>query len=207
MTLRHVALLGAAQPAIDGLQAVELADGEGAIEVALADTQNGGTMDEQELQRKIGQMQAQIEQLTTEKAALEKQLADATAGKDSAEAGKADAEKKAEDIGAEFTAYRGKIESDRREGRVAGLIKSGKVKPAEKEDVLSFAAKLAGLDGTVDFAAPDGTREAVTAEERYFRELEARPVDGRFADFAAPDPGHAAPQVPIYSAAEMAAKL
>lgn len=206
VTLRHVALLGAAQPAIDGLQAVELADGDGAIDVALADT-HGGTMDEQELQRKIGQMQAQIEQLTTEKATLEKQLADATAGKDSAESGKADAEKKAEDLGAEFAAYRGKIEGERREGRITGLIKAGKVKPAEKESVRSFAVKLAAVDGTVDFAAPDGTREAVTAEERYFRELEARPVDERFADFAAPVPGHAVPQTPTYNAAEMAAKL
>ena len=206
VTLRHVALLGAAQPAIDGLQAVELADGDDAIDVTLADT-HGGTMDEQELQRKIGQMQAQIEQLTTEKATLEKQLADATAGKDSAECGKADAEKKAEDLGAEFAAYKGKIENERREGRIAGLIKAGKVKPAEKESVLSFAAKLAVVDGTVDFATPDGTREAVTAEERYFRELEARPVDERFADFSAPVPGHVAPQAPTYNAAEMAAKL
>ena len=39
-----------------------------------------------------------------------------------------DAEKKAEEVSADFAAYRGKIESERREARVAALVKAGKVR-------------------------------------------------------------------------------
>ena len=58
----------------------------------------------------------------------------------------------------------------------------------------------------MDFAAPGGTKESISLEERYFRDLEARPVDERFADFSAP-PAHAGAQTPAYDPAEMASKL
>lgn len=46
-TLRHVALLGAAQPAIDGLKAVELADGADCVTVEFAARDGGGLAEEQ----------------------------------------------------------------------------------------------------------------------------------------------------------------
>lgn len=154
----------------------------------------------EELQRQVGQLQAQLEALKTENADLKKK----------ADAAKTDAEQKAAKASADFAAYKGKIETERREARVSALVQAGKVKPAERAGVLDFAAKLAGQDGTVDFAAPDGAggvkREAVSLEERYFRDLEARPVDERFADFSAP-PAHAGGQAPAWDPAEMAAKL
>ena len=52
------------------------------------------------------------------------------------------------------------------------------------------------------FISPRSSSEA----ERYFRDLEARPVDERFVDFSA-TPAHAGGQDPIYNPAEMAAKL
>ena len=72
--------------------------------------------------------------------------------------------------------------------------------------MLDFAVKLAGRDETVDFAAPGGTKESISLEERYFRDLEARPVDERFADFSA-TPDHAGGQALAYDPAKMAAKL
>lgn len=189
VSLRHVALLGAAQPAIDGLAAVEFADGGDAITVDFAAGRGkGDSMTTEELQRQVGQLQAQLEALKAENAMLKKQAETHRQDRDKAESARNEAEQKAEKAGADFAAYREKVEGERREARVSELVKAGKVKPAEKASVLDFAAKLAELGGgTVDFAAPDGKTESLSMEERYFRELGARPVDERAVDFAAPD--------------------
>ena len=207
VTLRHVALLGAEQPAIDGLAAVEFADGGDAITVDFAAARGeGDTMTVEELQRQIGQLQGQLEALRAENASLKKQADSHKQEKDKAEAAKTEAEQKAEKAGADFAAYRGKIEGERREARVAALVKAGKVKPAEKAGVLDFAARLATQAGTVDFAAPDGRTEKLSMEERYFRDLEARSADERGAEFSAP-PAHAGGQSDNFNPAELTAKL
>ncbi len=208
VTLRHVALLGAEQPAIDGLAAVEFSDGGDAITVEFAaERGEGDTMTIEELQRQIGQLQGQLEALRAENTDLKKKADAHKQEKDKAEAAKTEAEQKAEKANADFAAYRGRIEGERREARVAELVRTGKVKPAEKAGVLDFAAKLAGRDETVDFAAPGGTKESISLEERYFRDLEARPVDERSADFSAP-PAHAGGQnVAPINPADITAKL
>lgn len=206
VTLRHVALLGAEQPAIDGLAAVEFADGGDAITVDFAVQKQGDdSMSIEELQRQVGQLQAQLEALKAENADLKKQAETNKQGKEKAESAKTDAEKKADQAHADFAAYREKVEGERREARVSELVKAGKVKPAEKASVLDFAAKLATQTGTVDFAAPDGKTESLSMEERYFRELEARPVDERAFDFSAP-PAHTGGESD-FDYAKMAAKL
>ena len=207
VTLRHVALLGAEQPAIDGLAAVEFADGGDAITVDFAVRQQGDdSMTIEELQRQVGQLTAQLEALKTENASLKKQAETSKQDREKAESAKADAEKKAEKASADFAAYRGKVEGERREARVAELVKVGKVKPAEKAGVLDFAARLATQTGTVDFAAPDGRTESLSMQERYFRDLEARPVDERAFDFSAP-PAHTGGQSDSINPAELTAKL
>ena len=207
VTLRHVALLGAEQPAIDGLAAVEFADGGDAITVDFAAARGeGDTMTVEELQRQIGQLQGQLEALRAENASLKKQADSHKQEKDKAEAAKTEAEQKAEKASADFAAYRGKIEGERREARVAALVKAGKVMPAEKAGVLDFAARLATQAGTVDFAAPDGRTEKLSMEERYFRDLEARSADERGAEFSAP-PAHAGGQSDNFNPAELTAKL
>lgn len=207
VTLRHVALLGAEQPAIDGLAAVEFADGGDAITVDFAATRGeGDTMTVEELQRQIGQLQGQLEALRAENADLKKKADSHKQEKDKAEAAKTEAEQKAEKASTDFAAYRGRIEGERREARVAELVKAGKVKPAEKTNVLDFAARLATQTGTVDFAAPDGRTESLSMEERYFRDLEARPADERGAEFSAP-PAHAGSQHDDFNPAELTAKL
>ena len=215
VSLRHVALLGAAQPAIDGLAAVEFKDGGDAITVdfAAADSREAAARGEgddsmsiEELQRQVGQLTAQIETLRAENAELKKKAESHKQDKEKAEAAREDAEKKADQAHADFAAYREKVEGERREARVSALVKAGKVKPAEKASILDFAARLAAQDDTVDFAAPDGTTEKVSLEERYLRELEARPVDERGTDFTAP-PAHAGGDDPAFDYDKMASKL
>lgn len=98
------------------------------------------------------------------------------------------------------------MEGERREARVSGLVKDGKVKPADKEKVLAFAAALASQGGSVDFAAPDGKSETISLEERYLRELEARPRDQRFAEFSTP-PAHAGNDQPEWTPDDMVSKM
>ena len=70
------------------------------------------------------------------------------------------------------------------------MIKDGKVKPAERARCLNFAAMLAESGGTLDFAAADGTVEKLSAEEAYFRELEAREASRLNVDFSEQVPPH-----------------
>lgn len=208
--LRHVGLLGAAVPAIEGLGAVEFKGGAEEIRinfVAKPDnpTPQGVVMPTpEELQQQLGALQQQLESLKTENAELKKKLEEAGTTADAAK-------KETESTAAEFAAYKHGVETSTRKERVAALVAAGKLPPAEQDGVLSFAATLAQLSTPVDFAAPDGTKHSVSAEERYLRELEARPADERFADFAAHAPApahaHAVMNQPQYSVAAMASKL
>ena len=234
VTLRHVALLGAAQPAIDGLAAVALSGSAAEAitvdfstnevtakpgnEVTAKPVKNKGEdMTEQELLRQVGQLEAKLKSLETENAALKKQAGEHKAAADKAAEDKKAAEAKAEKASADFSAYRKGIEAGQREARVSALVSSGKITPAEKASVLEFAAQLGEQTVNVDFAAPDGKKETVTLEERYLRGLEARPVDARFSsDFSAP-PAHAmgtdagqtftGPAVTSFNLADLTARL
>ena len=150
-SLRHVGLLGAVPPAIDGLGPVELAGEPGIIinfasedhaaaprggsEAATAFAANdserhqkegGGNMPTpEELQQQIGALQQQLEALETENSQLKNKLGES--GKD-----KADAEKKAADTAAEFAAYKSAVEVKDREKRVDALITAGKLEPAKR---------------------------------------------------------------------------
>lgn len=156
----------------------------------------------EELQQQIGALQQQIEAVKAENAQLKSKLGES--GKD-----KADAEKKAADTAAEFAAYKSAVEVKDREKRVDALITAGKLEPAKREETLSFAAALAAVTVPVNFSAPDGKAEQVTAQEKFFRDLEARQADVRFLDFSAhaPLPAHAAAPEQNFNPAELTAKL
>lgn len=190
--LLHVGLLGAAAPAIDGLAPVSLSAEAVTINFSGPDV-GGGNMNPEELQRQIGALNEQIKALQKENGDLKAKLSESAKGKDEADKGKKDAEEKHAKTAAEFAAFKGKIETDAREARVLALIAAGKLEPAKKEETLSFAAALAQVGQPVNFTAPDGKIEEISAEERYFRDLEARPVDPRFTFSASAQlPGHAA---------------
>lgn len=206
-TLRHVALLGAAQPAIDGLKAVELTQGEEAITVDFSTLQGGDEMPDNDLQREIGALKERIKSLENENASLKQQAQTHKEGKDKAEAEKAAAQEKAGKAAADFAAYKDKVEAEKREARVSALVAAGKITPAEKAGVLQFATALAAQGGTFDFAAPDGKTETISMEEKYLREQEARQADTRSdAMFSAP-PAHSMDGGQNINPAELTAKL
>lgn len=157
-------------------------------------------------QREIGALKERLAALERENEDLKKQVQGHKEGKDKAEAAKTEAEAKAEKTAADFAAYRGKVEAEKREARVSALVAAGKITPAEKPGVLQFAAALAAQGGTFDFSAPDGKTEQISLEEQYLREQEARPEDRRFSDFSAP-PAHAGEERRAVSYEDMAKKL
>lgn len=205
--LRHVGLLGAAVPAIEGLGPVAFAHADSSITINFAahDMQGVNNMPtpptSEDIQQQLGALTEQVNALKAEKAQLQEQLAKMQAEKGSAE-------QQATAANAEFTAFKQQLSDKQREARVVALINAGKLPPADKDKTLSFAAALSALPTTVDFAAQGGGGK-ISAEEHYFRELEQRPEDPRFTDFSAfaPAPAHAAQQVPTFSAASIAAKL
>ncbi len=206
VTLRHVALLGAAQPAIDGLKAVELAQGEEAITVDFS-TQGGNGMPDDDLQKKIGALEERVKSLESENATLKQQAQSHKDGKEKAEAEKTAAQEKADKAAADFAAYKGAVEAERREARVSALVAAGRITPAEKPGVLQFAAALAAQGGSIDFASPDGKTETISLEEKYLRDQESRPADERGdAMFSAP-PAHSAQGTQTINPAELTAKL
>lgn len=186
-TLRHVGLLGAAVPAIDGLGPVSLSGDSDAVTINFA--RGDGDM------ATLEELQARVTALEAERDGLKSRL----------EQAKADFSAK----NAEFAAYKSGIEVRAREARMDALVKSGRVKPADRAYHLNFAASLAGVEATFDFAAPDGTVEKLSAEERYFRELEAREPLPVVLDFSAGViPAHVAgPAAPAYQTADYTAKL
>lgn len=205
VTLRHVGLLGAAQPAIDGLHAVELASADDAIVIEFTEPEQkeSSVATMEELQQQVGALTEQVNALKAENARLKGE-------KEGADAEKNDAEKKAEKTAADFAAYKAEVVNTARGKRVLALVNSGRLTPAEKDEVLSFASALAEVKQPVNFAAGDGKTEAIPAEERYFRELEARepaPLNVNFAAFA-PAPAHARQaQTPAVSPSDIIAKM
>ena len=159
-------------------------------------------MTPEELQKQIIELQKQVAALTAENDKLK-------AEKGGADKGKEEAEKKAAAVAADFAAFKDKLATTKREERVAALVKSGKLAPAKEAETVSFAAALAKVEEPVNFSAADGKVEEITAEERYFRELEARQPSALSLDFStmAPAPAHASDAAPAYDLSEITSKL
>ncbi len=205
VTLRHVALLGAAQPAIDGLKAVELRAGDADITVDFSIQQKENTMPE-DLQREIGALKERLANLEKENAQLKAENKSHKEGKEKAEGEKKEAEAKAEKTASDFAAWREKIEAEKLEARVSELVRTGKITPAEKPAILEFASKLDSQTDSIDFAAPEGKTEKVSMREHYLRGLEAKNPDPRGMNFSAP-PLHSLEGQNEINPAELTSKL
>ena len=211
VTLRHVALLGAAQPAIDGLKAVELRAGNEDITVDFSTT---GALPPQakeeampeDLQREIGALKERLAALEKENASLKAENKTHKEGKEKAEGEKKEAEAKAEKTASDFAAYREKVEGEKLEARVSELVRAGKLTPAEKPAILEFASKLDNQTDSIDFAAPEGKTEKVSMREHYLRGLEAKSPDPRGVNFSAP-PLHSLEGQNEINPAELTSKL
>lgn len=198
--LRHVGLLGAEVPAIEGLGPVEFTTSDSFITINFSTGEDSMTVEE--LQQQVGALTEQVNALKTELAKLKDE-------RTGAENAKTEAENRATASAAEFAAYKNGITLKTREARLDALVKAGKVKPAERGSCLSFAAALSNVETPVEFAAADGKTETIPAEERYFRELETRPACGLNVDFAAfATPEHAQQKSgPAFTPSDVTAKL
>ncbi len=164
-------------------------------------------MPDDDLQKKIGALEERVKSLESENATLKQQAQSHKDGKEKAEAEKTAAQEKADKAAADFAAYKGAVEAERREARVSALVAAGRITPAEKPGVLQFAAALAAQGGSIDFASPDGKTETISLEEKYLRDQESRPADERGdAMFSAP-PAHSAQGTQTINPAELTAKL
>lgn len=217
--LRHIGLLGAAQPAIDGLGAVCLAAARGDVRVdfsqkAFADenanTMTGKAMNETDRQAEdaampnpeqgdvrlpeLGQeeslkLREHLRRLIAELEALRAQNNQLQSQCDLLEQARQDAEQIQQDAEQAFAAYRALIDAQTREERINALISSGRLEPSRKEETMAFAAALASVQLPLSFASATGERQ-MSAEEHYFRELESRPIAGMLRELVAPAPAH-----------------
>lgn len=161
-SLRHVALLGAVPPAIEGLGPIQFGADDEYFEYGFQED----TMDEVEK--------------------LKKELADAKAQLTNAENKASTAEAEARRLGAEFTAQQQEQKAKDRAARFETLVKDSRVLPADKDKVLEFAKALGNADLEVSFSASEGKKDL---EAHFWDFMAGRPQHGLFTEFSAPDQG------------------
>jgi len=168
-TLRHVGLLGAAPPAIDGLGAVQLQAERGAWSIEFSNEPEGSQPQEDSMALTLEEATKRVKELEDQNKQLATERDEAVKGKDKATA--------------DFAAFKGQQETAAREARFDKLVADEKALPAEKDQVLGFAATLGQAGTTVNFAA-GGKVEQISQEESYWRSLEARKPHGLLTEFA-----------------------
>ena len=159
--LRHVGLLGAVPPAIEGLKPVELAAPDGSVDLVFAQQQH---MEEQ-----MDELTKALNELAATKAALAEREARLQA-----------VEGELQTLQKDFASHRDETVRKNREARVQRLVESGRIMPGAKDETLAFATALAQGDTTLNFASEG----PLPAEEAFFRRLEARDDNGLFVEFA-----------------------
>lgn len=162
--LLHVALLGAAAPAIDGLGAINLNYGENISVFTMENNNKENRMNEETLKKKIEELEKEIQELkfSLQQTTIEKE----------------NAEKKAEETQAEFSAYLAKQENDTRMKRVEKLIANGQLEPSRKNEVYTVATSLA--QSPSNFSA----ERELSTEELYFRHFEEQNTISLFSHFS-----------------------
>lgn len=200
-TLRHVAWLGAALPAVEGLKDVAFSGNADASEYTFSESGQSGpaTMEEETMKTELEKLTDAVSVLRADLAAIKdgnqakdfsqrldriedsakKAVEQAEAKAQAADEAKA----KAENGLAEFQETQ--VKKDRI-ARFEKLVASGKALPADKDKTLAFAEALAKSgDQEMEFSAPDGKTEKVGAEEAYWRDMEAKESNGLLREFSA----------------------
>lgn len=158
-SLRHVALLGAVPPAIEGLGPIQFGADDEYFEYGFQED----TMTVEELQQQL---------------AKEKTLREA------AETKATTAEAEAKRLGAEFSAQQQEQQNKDRAARFDKLVTDSRVLPADKDKVIEFAKAL-GAEGTeISFSASEGKR---SLEDHFWDFMASRPQHGLFTEFSAPE--------------------
>lgn len=180
MTLRHIGLLGAGQPpAVEGLGPVSFGREEDQAVLMYMESTQEDTVDPKD--KKIAELEQQLQALQGKEAhgELQKQLDHAKAElKTEQEAHQA--------TKAEFAAHKKEAQEKTLMSRVDALADSGRILPADKAKVLSFAKALDDGAASMEFAKGDGTSEKLSPRECYLRDLEAKEADkdGLLSEFA-----------------------
>ncbi len=182
--LIHVGLLGAALPAITGLKPAALAEDPRAITIEFARKEEAVELAEAKV--KIKELELAMQQRDKEALEKDKAIAEAQAKTKQIEDALATREKAFAD--AEATRVQ-----QAREARFAQLVKDGKTTPAQKAEVMAFAAELGKAEATMSFAAPDGSVKQVSLEEKMWLGLESNKPNGLLKQFSAPEGGDAKP--------------
>jgi hypothetical protein len=177
--LRHVGILGATPPAIDGLAPLSFS-GDAAATFDFDNGEKENQMTIEELTQKVADLTAQLAAAAQEKEAA---LKEAAGLKEELAKLKGEGEQAA----AEFAAYRQKQEAASLSSRLDALVMSGRLAPAEKPGALKTAQTLylAGQSGVkLNFSSAAG-EDKEDALETYLKGLEARQPLAIFSDFGA----------------------
>lgn len=178
--LRHVGLLGAVPPAIDGLGDAAFSEGGELLTIEFSENPETEESNVDELEKaraEIAALKTERDRLATEKAASDSAL---------------ETEK------TEFAAYRQKQEVKERKARAEALVKDGKLLPGEVDQVVSLAKALSGSEEKVEFASADGTKTELSAEDAHWKQYEDRKPHSLFEEFASPvkaNPGGDEPEL------------
>ncbi len=162
MRLDHIGMLGYEQhPALDGLGAINFTRDA----AHLTYTEKSKMTDKE----RIAELEAKIAELKTRQgiADVEKKLEHSK----SELAAEQDAHKATK---IEFEKYKQETEERALSARIDALAESGRILPAEKNKIISFAKAMDDGKASMDFSRADGTSEKVSPREAWLRELEAK---------------------------------
>lgn len=178
-TVRHVGLLGAAQPAVPGLKSVSMDAGEGAIDIEFANPAGPGphTKKQEEEMKTVEQLEVELtaekdrtKALTDENAKLKTDLSAAGAKVKTAE-----------------TALETERKTNRNkaiEARLDALVADGRLAAADKPAKLMFAQSLADDAAEIELSAGSGKKSKL---EHFLADLEKAPKqDSLFHELSAP---------------------
>jgi hypothetical protein len=152
LTLRHVGFLGAAPPAVKGLEDVKFEEGKEALEIQL--TPEGAAFEEEsqmtleELKQKLEEAQRRIQELEGKEASF----AEAQKHKD----------EELKTARAQQVALQAEIDRQRIRHRVEGLVKDGKLAPCFVE--MGIVEFMAGLEAVPEIQFSD--KEGKPAEKK-----------------------------------------
>lgn len=171
-SVRHVGLLGAAQPAIEGL---------GEVKFNGADEFNAYNFTEEDMN--IEEMQRKLDAEKAARKAAEDKAAEFKSKADDVEIKFKEEKTKNEKLTANFAQAEEAKAKASREARFDKLTESGKALPAEKDKILAFAEHLGGESEEISFSESEGKKPL---EDHFWAFLESRKEHGLFKEFTAP---------------------
>lgn len=179
-TVRHVGLLGAAQPAVPGLKSVSMGSAENAIDIELANPAGPGPHTKTQEEN----MPKTVEQLELELAAEKEKTKALTDEVAKLKTDLSAAGDKAKTLETTLDTERKAGRNKAIESRLDKLVSDGRLLPADKPAKLMVALSLAGDSEEIELSEGSGKKSKL---EHFLADLEKAPKqDGLFTEFSAP---------------------